>query len=427
MEIGISLLTCCTLYRKDIAMKNKTVLRVIAIVLAVIMLMSVGFVILDSLVASANTGQTRARINSLRQELQEYQRRRNEVQTYINAIDFERRAELARKSILDDRIMFTGMEIDIIEATIEQYEILIIEKEEEVVRAQEREDDQFRIFRTRVRDMEENGVISYLEILFDSTSFADLLARMDFITDIMRADEQIYHSLVAAREATIEAKEELEATRLELEEERVLLYERKDELAEQVAEADALIYQLLQDREAEQALHDALVADENRILRQIREQEEELRRQEAAAAAAAAAARSQQNAVRGTGELTWPVPGHRRVSSPFGIRQHPVFGVMRAHNGIDIPAPHGTNVVASDRGTVITSSYNSSFGNFIVISHGNMNTLYAHLQSRAVRVGDVVQRGQVIGRVGSTGISTGPHLHFEVHVNGQRVNPQRFL
>jgi len=410
-------------------MNNKKVVRVIAIILAVVMLVSVGFVILDSLVmASANTGQTRARINSLREELREYQRRRNEVQTHINAIDFERRAELARKSILDDRIMFTGMEIDIIEATIVQYEILIIEKEEEVVRAQEREDNQLQLFRTRVRNMEENGVISYLEILFDSTSFADLLARMDFVSDIMRADEQIYHSLIAAREATIEAKEELEATRLELEEERVLLYERKDELAEQVAEADALIYQLLQDREAEQTLHDALVADENRILRQIREQEEELRRQEAAAAAAAAAARAgQAPVVRGTGDLTWPVPGHRRISSPFGIRQHPVFGVMRAHNGIDIPAPHGVSVVAADRGTVITSSYNSSFGNFIVISHGNMNTLYAHLSTRSVRVGDTVQRGQVIGRVGSTGISTGPHLHFEVHVNGQRVNPQRFL
>ena len=410
-------------------MNNKKVIRVIAIILAVVMILSVGFVVLDSLVmASANTGQTRARINTLREELREYQRRRNEVQTHINAIDFERRAELARKSILDDRIMFTGMEIDIIEATIVQYEILIIEKEEEVVRAQEREDNQLQLFRTRVRNMEENGVISYLEILFDSTSFADLLARMDFVSDIMRADEQIYHSLIAAREATIEAKEELEATRLELEEERVLLYERKDELAEQVAEADALIYQLLQDREAEQTLHDALVADENRILRQIREQEEELRRQEAAAAAAAAAARAgQAPVVRGTGDLTWPVPGHRRISSPFGIRQHPVFGVMRAHNGIDIPAPHGVSVVAADRGTVITSSYNSSFGNFIVISHGNMNTLYAHLSTRSVRVGDTVQRGQVIGRVGSTGISTGPHLHFEVHVNGQRVNPQRFL
>jgi len=407
-------------------MNNKKVIRVIAIILAVVMLMSVGFVILDSIVASANSSNisaTRAQINRLRGELQEYQRRRNEVQTHINAIDFERRAELARKSILDDRIVFTGMEIGIIEATIVQYEILIIEKEEEVVRAQEREDAQFQMFRTRVRNMEENGVISYLEILFDSTSFADLLARMDFVSDIMRADEHIYLSLVAAREATIEAKEELEETRLELEEEIVLLYQRQEELAEQVAEADAMIYQLLQDREAEQALHDAIVADEALIMRQIREQEEELRRQEAAAAAA----RAQQNVQRGTGDLVWPVPGHRRISSGFGIRQHPVFGTMRAHNGIDIPAPHGTNVIAADTGTVIRSAYNSSFGHYIVISHGNMNTLYAHLSTRSVRAGDNVQRGQTIGRVGSTGISTGPHLHFEVHVNGQRVNPTRFL
>ena len=408
-------------------MNNKKVIRVIAIILAVVMLMSVGFVILDSLMASANSSNisgTRAQINRLRGELQGYQSRRREVQTHIDAIDFERRTELARKSILDDRIMFTGMEIDIIEATIEQYEILIVEKEAEVVRAQEREEAQFQLFRTRVRNMEENGVISYLEILFSSTNFADLLARMDFVSDIMRADEQIYFELVAAREATIEAKAELEETKLELEEERVLLFSRQEELAEQVEEAEAMIYELLQHRETEQALHDALVADEARIMRQIREQEEELRRLEAAAAAAAAAARP---VVRGTGELTWPVPGHTRVTSPFGSRMHPVFRVMRHHNGIDIGAPHGANVVAADRGTVIRSAYNSSFGNYIVISHGNMNTLYAHLSTRSVRAGDTVQRGQTIGRIGSTGTSTGPHLHFEVHVNGQRVNPMRFL
>jgi len=408
-------------------MNNKKVIRVIAIILAVVMLMSVGFVILDSLMASANSSNisgTRAQINRLRGELQGYQSRRREVQTHIDAIDFERRTELARKSILDDRIMFTGMEIDIIEATIEQYEILIVEKEAEVVRAQEREEAQFQLFRTRVRNMEENGVISYLEILFSSTNFADLLARMDFVSDIMRADEQIYFELVAAREATIEAKAELEETKLELEEERVLLFSRQEELADQVEEAEAMIYELLQHRETEQALHDALVADEARIMRQIREQEEELRRLEAAAAAAAAAARP---VVRGTGELTWPVPGHTRVTSPFGSRMHPVFRVMRHHNGIDIGAPHGANVVAADRGTVIRSAYNSSFGNYIVISHGNMNTLYAHLSTRSVRAGDTVQRGQTIGRIGSTGTSTGPHLHFEVHVNGQRVNPMRFL
>jgi len=414
---------------------NKNAVRIIAIILAVVMLVSIGFIVLDAIATPAlanNASTTRAQINRLRGELRDYQRRKSEVQAQINAIDFEKRTELARKNVLDDRIMFTGMQIDNIELTIMHYGMLIEEKELEVIAAQEREDAQFALYRTRVRDMEENGVISYLEILFDSTSFADLLARIDFVSDIMRADEQTYFALIAAREETIAAKEALEETVVEREAERTLLEEMEEELRIHLEEADQIIQDLQDHRDSEQELFDQIAADEARILRDIRQAEERLRQQEAAAAAAAARS-NQNNIVRGTGDLIWPVPSSRNVTSHFGSRIHPVFRVMRHHSGIDIGAPHGTTVVAADRGTVITSTYNSSFGNFIVIAHGEnrngdrITTLYAHLQSRGVRVGDVVERGQTIGRVGSTGVSTGPHLHFEVTVNGTRVNPMRFL
>jgi len=410
---------------------NRTVVRVIAIILAVVMLVSIGFIVLDAIAspASANTANTRAEINRLREELRVYQSRKSYVQAQISALDFATRTEIARKDTLDDRIMLTGQQIDNLEQTIMHYGVLIEEKEVEVEIAKEREDYQFALFRHRVRAMEENGVISYLEIIFDSTSFADLLGRIDMVADIMRADERTYFDLIAAREATKAAQEALEETLLEREVERELLGELEEDLRVQVEEAQQIISDLRDDRDAEQELFDKIAADEARILRDIRQAEERLRQQEAAAAAA----RQAQNIVRGTGDLTWPVPGHRRVTSGFGSRMHPVFRVMRHHSGIDIGAPHGATVVAADRGTVIRSAYNSSFGNFIIISHGEnrngerITTLYAHLQSRAVREGDVVQRGQAIGRVGSTGVSTGPHLHFEVTVNGGRVNPMRFL
>jgi len=412
---------------------NRKAVRVIAIILALVMLVSIGFIVLEAIAsttpASANTATTRAEIDRLRGELRVYQQRRSYVQAQINAIEFERRTETARKYVLDDRIMITGQQIDNLELTIMHYGVLIEEKELEVEAAQEREAHQFALFKARVRSMEENGVISYLEIVFDSTGFADLLARIDFVADIMRADEQTYFDLIAAREATEAAQLALEETVLEREAERDILEELEEELRMQVEEAEELIAILEDQQDTEQELFDKIAADEARILRDIRQAEERLRQQEAAAAAA----RQAQNIVRGTGELTWPVPGHRRVTSGFGSRMHPVFRVMRHHSGIDIGAPHGANVVAADRGTVITSAYNSSFGNFIVIAHGEnangdrITTLYAHLQSRSVRQGDVVQRGQSIGRVGSTGVSTGPHLHFEVTVNGTRVNPMRFL
>ncbi|MCL2391731.1 MAG: peptidoglycan DD-metalloendopeptidase family protein [Oscillospiraceae bacterium] len=410
---------------------NRKVVRIIAIILAFVMLVSIGFIVIDAFVATANTSATREQISRLRTELQEYQRRKSVIQASINAIDFATRTELGRKSILDDRIMLTGLEIDNIEATIEQYELLIIEKEYEVVLAQEREDAQFALYRRRVRDMEENGAISYLEILFDSTSFADLLARIDFVSDIMRADELTYFNLIRAREETILAVRSLEETKEELEEEKELLEEKQFELELQVDEANELIAQLQADRETEAALYAEVAAEEARILRDIRAREQELARQEAAAAAAAR--QNQQGNVRGTGTLLWPVPSSRNVTSRFGVRMHPVFRVMRQHTGIDIAARHGANVVASDRGTVITSEFNSSFGNFIVISHGEnangdrITTLYAHLSTRAVSRGQVVEQGQVIGRIGSTGVSTGPHLHFEVTVNGTRVDPLRHV
>jgi len=403
---------------------NRRFVRIVAIVLAFIMLFSIGWIVLDAITGvSASARVTQAEINRLREEMREYQRRRREIQAVINAIDFERRTETAKKSVLDDRIMLTGMEIDNLVETIEQYLLLIEDKEVEVITAQAREDEQYRLYRTRVRDMEENGVITYLEIIFDSTSFSDLLGRIDFVSDIMRADEQIYYRLVNARLETIAAKEALEATVLEMEEEQVLLEEKREELYEQLEEANAIILQLQQDRETEAALYNEVAADQVRVQRQIAAREQELRRQEERDRLAAIPR------VRGTGELMWPVPSSRNVTSGFGTRMHPVFRVMRQHLGIDIAAGHGTNVVAADSGTVITSDFNSSYGNYIVISHGyndrgeRITTLYAHLSSRSVRRNDTVEKGQVIGRIGSTGISTGPHLHFEVTVNGTRVNP----
>ena len=398
-------------------MYNTRFVRIVAKFLAVVMMLSVVFVVLDDSTPSANATRrvTQAQITELRDEKRVFTQQRNEIQAKIDAIEFERMTELTKKGVLDERIMLTGMEIDNTIAIIEQYNILIGEKEYEVALAQAREDEQLQKYRNRVRDMEENGTISYLELIFDSTSFADMLARVDFIADIMRADEKIYNDLVEARNETIAAKEDLEQSQSEMEEEKEYLAQKEAELLEQIEEASAVILAMEQDIEQERYLRELVEEEENRVQAEINKKVEELRKQEEAARAA-----------RGTGELVWPASG--RVSSGFGWRRHPVFGGRRHHNGIDIAAPHGANVVAADRGTVIISGFNRGYGNYIVINHGNgMTTLYAHLSSRKVSVGTTVARGQVIGLIGSTGVSTGPHLHFEVSVNGSRTNPMTRL
>jgi len=420
-------------------MNNKRFVRIVAIVLAIIMLFGIVMIALTAIAGgTASARVTQTQIDNLRGERRELERQRNEIESEINAVEFERMAEIQRKEILDRRIMVTGLEIENINSSIEYFETLIREKEYEVFLAQTREDEQLDRFRSRVRSMEENGIITYLEIIFDATSFADMLARIDIVGDIMRADQEAYDDLTLAREDTEEARDALEEAMDELNAENDRLEEKETELYEQVGEASALIIQMEYDIETDRQLHAMLVEEEENLQRDINalvaefERQQEAERQRLLAEQRnrqqGSAGGSENAPVSGTGEFTWPVPGHHSVSSPFGVRRHPIHGDLRQHNGIDIPAPHGTPVVASDSGQVITSSFNSVFGNFIVIAHGNnTTTLYAHLSSRGVSVGDTVSRGQQIGRIGSTGWSTGPHLHFEISVNGQRINPQSRL
>ena len=397
-------------------MKNRRIVRIIAVLLVLIMAFSFIYAAIDALTAKAAV--TQAQIDKLREEKKEYEMRRQEIQSRINTIEYEKMTEVAKKTVLDDRIYLTELEIANITETIENYVNLIMEKELEVVAAQDRENKQLQRYKERVRDMEENGVISYLEIIFESSSFTDLLARIDFVSDIMSADENTYKSLINAREATIAAKIDLENTREELEGEKVQLEEKSDDLVMQLAEACELISGIEDSLEAENELYKQTIAVEKRVQDEINKQVEELRRQQERANAAN---------VKGTGQFIWPAPGHTRVTSKFGIRPHPVHKELRQHSGIDIAVPYGAKIVAADTGTVITSTYEASYGNYVVVSHGNgRTTLYAHLSSRSVSVGQAVTQGQTVGLCGSTGVSTGPHLHFEISVNGSRVDPLKY-
>ena len=213
-------------------MKNRRFARFIAIFLAILMALTLLYSVISALTAGAVP--TQAEIDRLREEKREYESRKQEIQSKINTIEFERMTEVAKKQVLDDQIMLTGLEIDNISETIDYYVILMAEKEIEVHAAQGREDAQLRLYKNRVRDMEENGVISYIEIIFDSTSFSDMLARLDFVGDIMRADEMLYYDLIEAKKATQAARDVLEETKFEMEAERELREKKLLELGQQL-------------------------------------------------------------------------------------------------------------------------------------------------------------------------------------------------
>ena len=412
--------------------KHKIRLKSAILVLFMLISMVVVHVAAISPTATANTAQ---RIRALRDERGRVNREIEELSARINDIEFDKMSQMAQKDILNDRLNLIWLQIESVTESIALYEYLIIDQELEVRAAQNRENSQFEAYKTRVRTMEESGIITYLEILFDSTSFIDLLARWDFINDIMRADERAYRDLIQARIDTETAEEALRISRLSLEEERAHLELRESELYEQIDQVNVIIEELMSTLEGEEALHQRKVdesrrinAEIDRLLEQQRREEEE-RRRRAAAAAAARAAQQQANTntggnITGTGQLMWPASG--RVISEFGMRRG------RMHLGIDIMAPVGTHIFAADSGTVIRVGYNAGgWGFFIMIDHGNgMRTTYGHLNCRGiVSQGQVVSRGQLIGFMGFSGNATAsaPHLHFEVRVNGQDVNPRLHL
>jgi murein DD-endopeptidase MepM/ murein hydrolase activator NlpD len=402
-------------------MKNKKLHRAIAIILALAMVASLLWAALSTLTASA---VSQAQIDKLKAEAKELGEKKRAVQSQINSLQYEQLSASAKKTVLDGRISLTEMEIDNINEQIEAYRVLISDKEIEVKAAQKREDGQLDLYKRRVRDMEENGAVSYLAVILDAASFSDLLARLDFVGDIMRSDEAAYKGLVRARLDTIAAKDALIATVAEQETEREALQGKQAELEVQVEESLELLAQLEGDIAVRSALYNEMDAETDRIQSEIKAKTEELRRQEEAAAAAGRSS----GTVNGTGSLQWPGTSNV-VTREFGTMEHPVYHDMRPHYGIDLRAAYGSNVYAADSGKVITATYNSSYGNYVVISHGanGMTTLYAHMSRLKAKAGDTVSKGDVIGYAGSTGTSTATHLHFEVAVNGERRNPLNYF
>jgi murein DD-endopeptidase MepM/ murein hydrolase activator NlpD len=403
-------------------MKNKRIIRAIAIFMALLMVFSVIYGVVSSLTQSASAAVTQGQIDELKRQAGELDKKKQTVQSELNSLKYDQMSNMAKKEVLDERISLTEEEIVNIGEQIDIYDRLINEKAAEVVKAQGREDDQLAAYRERIRAMEEYGAISYIAVIFDASSFSDLLARLDFVDAIMRADEDTYRKLQTARLETVAAKEALEESKLDQEEERERMTLKEAELEDQLVQAEAVIAELENSIETSTAHYQEISAEREKLQTSINEKVEELRRQEEARA------RTGGSSVVGTGQLIWPSAASNYVTSRFGTRYHPIYRYYRSHDGVDIGAKYGTSIYAADSGTVVTSAYSSSYGNYVVLSHGNgMTTLYAHMSSRKVKEGDTVSRGSVIGLVGSTGASTGPHLHFEVSVSGSRKDPLKYF
>jgi len=358
---------------------------------------------------------TQQEINELKDDANDLKSKRKELEAKLNALSDDKAEALNRKKLLDQQVSNTSAQIQNVEAQIANYTELITQTEAELAEAEAKEEAQYELFCQRVRSMEEEGTVDYWSVLFRATSFSDLLGRLDIINEIMDYDQRVIQDLKDLQ-AEIEAKKAtLEASKAEAEAARAELVTVKKELDAQRAEANRLIQQIRDNESAYKTAVDDLEREEEAILAEILRKSRELAAQQAA----------QGKPVQSNpGGYIWPVDS-RYITSTVGGRTSPGGVGSTNHKGTDIGRVGYTSpIYASKAGTVIVSQYSSSYGNYVVISHGSGNTtLYGHMSSRKVEVGQYVLQGDVIGITGSTGNSTGPHLHFEITENGVRINP----
>ncbi len=344
----------------------------------------------------------------------------------LSVLQSEQSVLMDQKAILDQQNELTRQEIELIDEQIIIYDEMIATKAVELEDAIALEEYQKERLRVRIRNMEENGDMAYVEFLLDVTSFSDFLTRMDDISEIIEYDNTLEKKYIAAREETAAVKleyEEIQAGQLLKKEE---LEAKKVQLQADVDAAALVIMELEANIGTRQEEYDQFYTEQAALESEIATMLAELEEQRKAAEEAAANGTGSGAYIGGTGSYIWPLPGYS-PGSAYGWRIHPIYGYEKFHNGEDVGAPSGTAILAADSGTVLMATYNGGYGNYVMIDHGGgKGTGYAHMSSFAVSAGQTVTQGQVIGYVGSTGLSTGPHLHYETYVNGGAVDPKQY-
>ena len=398
---------------------RRLAISALALFMALLMVLSVFSMVMPSAYAV-----TQQEINQLKNEADALEREKKELESQLKDIKDDLSQAMEKKNLLERQINLTQAEIKNTTDLIDQYTLLIGEKEVELAEAEDKEAKYYELFCQRVRDMEEGEKVSYWAILFSASDFSDLLDQVSLISEIMEYDNVVMDMLAQARQEVADAKASLEESKAEQEAARAVLEDRKAQLDAQHKEADALVEQIqAQKGDLEHAIDDLETAAEemdDEIAELERKLEEELRRRN-------------ETIISESGYM-WPLPASNNViTSLFAGRIHPITGKPQHHTGTDIRAAKNTHIYAAKSGVVMTSTYNRAYGNYVVISHGNgETTLYAHMNTRAVAAGDRVTQGQVIGYVGTTGSSTGYHLHYEVRINGVRTDalkyyPEKYL
>ena len=435
---------------------HKKFVSIMAGILAAVMLLTLILGILPAAVGAAeSSSEIRDQIDELEAQQAALEAQQAALWDQYTANENEMLDMVDKKTVIDQEIANLNAQIEIINTQIAAFNLLIADKQDELDAAQARLAELNEKNKARIRAMEEEGRLSYWSVLFKASSFSDLLDRINMIEEIAAADQRRLKEMSEAAEVVANAMADLESQKAEQEVAAEELRTATAEMEVKRAEADELLSQLV----AKGAEYEAMIEEsefaQDELMQQIAQKEKEFDRakyQEWLATSVATTKPTESSGGSGSGSggngssgggnggsggnddgevsssgwLT-PVP-YYTLTSPFGMRLHPVYHYYRMHNGVDLACAQGTPIYATRSGQVTTATYGTDAGYYVSINHGDgFASVYMHMTHYIVKSGQYVSQGQVIGYVGSTGASTGAHLHFGISYNGTYVNPMKYI
>lgn len=367
-----------------------------AMIVAILLMLT--FAVETSLASAATLSQIRNNIKNKQQELNESRAKEKNLGDQVNS--------------LEQQINSKQSDIDELEASISEAQAKLETLEEELAAAEEKVNTQNENLNARLRNMYKNGSVGFIDVLMDSGSFSEFLNNLSLVEKVYTSDQDVLEELQKAYDEIDAKKKEIETLQAELSESKATMEEQKSSLEADKASVEKKKSEIAADSAETQRELDKLEADAQALTSSIRN-------------SGSSSSSSKYNG----GIMAWPVPSCHTVSSGYGGRIHPTTGKYKFHGGLDIPGSYGSAIVAANSGKVIwAGNRGDSYGNYVIIDHGGgVSTLYGHSSKVLVSTGQSVSRGQRIANVGSTGRSTGPHCHFEVRINGSRVNPNPYV
>lgn len=351
-------------------------------------------------------------INALQQQKDEIQNQAQEAEEKLQEIDTSLSENLQQIAKIDISINSTQENLNELNKSVKELEEEIKVLQTDLEETTKQYNIQQELLDQRLVAMYKSGETQYLDVLLKSTSFTDFISSYFLIGELMENDKKLLENVAEQKEELELKQKQIQSQQESINSQKQIQLKTQKVLENTKTFRNNLIIKLSKEEQEVQAKIDE-------YYNQIEKIEQEIQN--------LALTKSFGEEYTG-GAMIWPIPGYTKITSSYGMRTHPITGVYKLHTGVDISAPAGANFVAMAKGIVTKASYNSAYGNMVIIDHGGgVQTLYAHGSAIEVEVGDVVNAGDVVLKVGSTGYSTGPHAHFEIRINGETVNPMEYL